>query len=1807
MVQRIQSVMSWLQQPDFEDQEDNLSALYIQSIALVSIVVALILGVVYAAVGQIGYVAFMAADILIQIVMIGLVRSKKIRSASNLFLVVALALLTMGVLSAGSIHASSVILYPVLLLFASLLIDRKSYSIYVLLCVASIGFIVYAENQKFAPPYKPDPPDLALFLSVSLMVISIAFIARFITESLQNSIRTSRRYVRELSNQKAMLDRVGQAVVGCLLDNTIIYWNQAAVGLYGLEANDAIGRKYYDVVPTQMTPEMSEGIRSALRSGDVWSGELAIQKRDQSSLTVLGTVSALRDSAGAVIGWIGIAADLSDRVKLEAIDKRRAEEMSLLYRLGVLLASGENLYDTLLALQIEIVKFIQVDAFYVAIYHEATDIVSYPIFFDESHSKDDTQRLLHERPGLTGAVIFGGKTLYLPDMFEPEVEIAYNPVDDNVLPVHTFLGVPLISNGHTIGMLSVQSKQIDAYTPDQIQLIENIAVQAAIAIDKADLLDQLKQELGERTLAEAQLHEREAILESITFAAEQFLKSSEWHANMNQVLERLGKTLRVTHVYLFEDHLNSQGEAVTSMRYEWTAAGYPSDLDGPYFQDSKIEQEGYEEQVSALRRGDVRIGNSATFNPIEKENMEALGVKSILEVPIFVNEREWGAIGFDDFEQEREWNRAEVEALKIAAGVLSAAIQRQEAEAAVRESERIYRQAIEAAGAVPYYRDYRTDSYQFIGQGFQRLTGYAPEEMREPFWNSIVQEYKLVGDLAGFDLKEAGRRVRNGEFNYWKCDYRILAQGGRSKWVADSSIELFDASGTSYGSIGIMQDITERKQIEASLRQREAMLAAATYAAEQFLKSSDWRLNVDQVLERLGKTFHASHVYLFEHFIGAHEVEYSALKYEWTATGHASDLESPYYQVPNPINLNEDSTDHDLRHGRIFIGNADTFPPAEKERLLNLGVKAMVEVPLFVDGAWWGTFGVDDFEAERDWSIAEVDALKIAAGILSGAIQRQEAESAVHESERIYRQAIGAAGAVPYYRNYAKNNYEFVGSGIEKMIGYKPEEITTELWLNIMKENIPLGEGEGLPIDEAVTGSRSGRFKVWRSDMRVTAKNGETKWITDSSVELFDEAEYSYASVGILHDVTDRKLIEVNLRKREAILEAITFAAEQFLKAHNWRDHINVVLERLGKEVNASHAYLFEKHTGTDGVLLGSLRYEWTAPGQKPEIDNPAYQNAVFDEDEFRQYYAILDSGEPFVGNTSYFLEAADAEQTWMASTGIYALLEMRIVVDGRQWGTIGFDDMVGAREWTPMEVDVLRVASNVLGAAIKRQMDEAALQRELDERKRAEQALRLSEEKFSKAFHTTQVLMTIEDTRHLFIDANKAFIEAFGFDRNEIVGHSASELNIYYDPADATRLRQTLDEQGFLKDFEMRYRRGSGELGFVILSSEDFLVDNVQYTLTSGLDITERKRAEENYRSIFNNSIDGIFQSTDDGHFVNVNPAMARIYGYDSPEDMMRSVNDIGTQIYVDAEQRYDVRQRLASGERLVGYETLDRRKDGSTFWASMTAQAVMDGSEKVLYYEGTVEDVTSRRQAVAEREKLMTEMEAKNEELERFTYTVSHDLKSPLVTINGFLGYLEIDAASGNMERLKKDTQRIQEAVNKMQRLLNELLELSRIGRMMNAPENVPFTDLAREAMDIVHGQLEARGVTVQTQPNLPRIHGDRQRLTEVLQNLLDNAVKYMGAQPSPLIEIGQRGEQDGKPVFFVRDNGMGIAPEYHERVFGLFNKLDAKSEGTGVGLALVKRIIEVHGGRIWVESELGHGSTFLFTLPPFGAAEN
>jgi PAS domain S-box-containing protein len=331
---------------------------------------------------------------------------------------------------------------------------------------------------------------------------------------------------------------------------------------------------------------------------------------------------------------------------------------------------------------------------------------------------------------------------------------------------------------------------------------------------------------------------------------------------------------------------------------------------------------------------------------------------------------------------------------------------------------------------------------------------------------------------------------------------------------------------------------------------------------------------------------------------------------------------------------------------------------------------------------------------------------------------------------------------------------------------------------------------------------------------------------------------------------------------------------------------------------------------------------------------------------------------------------------------------------------------------------------------------------------------------------------------------------------------------------------------------------------------------------------------------------------------------AFERITGYGYEEYMARG-GWLAALHPDDREQDARDMEALRANRQVVT-EVRTFMKSGEMRWVRVWGHPVWDPvNNQLVGIYGAVQDITDRKKVEAEREALIRELEAKNAELERFAYTVSHDLKSPLITIRGFLSFVEQDAESGNLERVRADLGRIRDAVDKMQRLLSELLELSRIGRVVNPPQTIAFGGLAQDALALVAGRLRQRGVGVAVAEGLPTVWGDRARLVEVMQNLVDNAAKFMGDQRHPRVEIGMR-EQAGERVFFVRDNGIGIDPRFRDRVFGLFEKLDPDSEGSGVGLALIKRIVDQHHGRVWVESEgKGKGTTVCFTLPDATAA--
>ncbi|MCX5747072.1 MAG: PAS domain S-box protein [Proteobacteria bacterium] len=366
-----------------------------------------------------------------------------------------------------------------------------------------------------------------------------------------------------------------------------------------------------------------------------------------------------------------------------------------------------------------------------------------------------------------------------------------------------------------------------------------------------------------------------------------------------------------------------------------------------------------------------------------------------------------------------------------------------------------------------------------------------------------------------------------------------------------------------------------------------------------------------------------------------------------------------------------------------------------------------------------------------------------------------------------------------------------------------------------------------------------------------------------------------------------------------------------------------------------------------------------------------------------------------------------------------------------------------------------------------------------------------------------------------------------------------------------------------------------------------------VEMVLILGQDISERARAsaalaasELRFRTLSEASPVGVFYADVAGHNTYANARWAAI----TARGPAATLGD-GWLAALEPADLARWRTFVAEGDELVLEAPL--RVASASRWVKLRVARVRDAVGATLGLVGTLDDLTERRQHALD-------LEQRNDELTRFTYTVSHDLRSPLVTIKTFVGYLAQDLADGRAAKIEQDLGFIRTAADRMSRLLDELLELSRVGRKVHAPIEVSLRELVDEALVMVQGQIVATGARIDLVTPSVIVAGERVRLLEVFQNLIDNALKFVPPGERPRVEIGA--ELGGpEPVLFVRDHGIGIDPRYQHKLFGLFEKLDPAAPGTGIGLALVKRIIEVHGGRIWVDSAgVGHGATFRFTLP-------
>lgn len=403
-------------------------------------------------------------------------------------------------------------------------------------------------------------------------------------------------------------------------------------------------------------------------------------------------------------------------------------------------------------------------------------------------------------------------------------------------------------------------------------------------------------------------------------------------------------------------------------------------------------------------------------------------------------------------------------------------------------------------------------------------------------------------------------------------------------------------------------------------------------------------------------------------------------------------------------------------------------------------------------------------------------------------------------------------------------------------------------------------------------------------------------------------------------------------------------------------------------------------------------------------------------------------------------------------------------------------------------------------------------------------------------------------------------------------------------------------------------------------------------------------QEAEEKYRGIFENSVEGIFQCTPDGEVLNANPAMARFFGYESVKEFLQHTRNVKGLQFIDTDRGEVFLDAVISEGEVYHFEAQYRRKDGRVVWGSINARTVYGRDGDILSIEGILEDTTERKKAEQELADLNRHLEQlvrnrtedlvrKAKELEdanrrlreldemksAFLSSVSHELRTPLTSILGFAKLLSRDfeknfapLGAGNDQlvhrgdRILENLEIIGQEGERLTRLINDVLDLNKIesGRMAWQDESVEIADIAGRAIQSVKGIFGQRSsvrLLSDIEPGLPLIMVDPDKVQQVLINLLNNAAKFT-EEGSVTVRARKRGEA---LQVEVEDSGVGIAPEDLESIFEKFhqssvNIIKDKPQGTGLGLTICREIVEHYGGRIWVESTIGEGSTFIFTIP-------
>ena len=734
-------------------------------------------------------------------------------------------------------------------------------------------------------------------------------------------------------------------------------------------------------------------------------------------------------------------------------------------------------------------------------------------------------------------------------------------------------------------------------------------------------------------------------------------------------------------------------------------------------------------------------------------------------------------------------------------------------------------------------------------------------------------------------------------------------------------------------------------------------------------------------------------------------------------------------------------------------------------------------------------------------------------------------------------------------------------SGWTQLLGRPQTDFSLEeLWDLVHVEDRAMGT-------ESMQAHMLGQAEVYEAEQRMLHADGTYRWVLSRGVVRMDEQGRRSHMVGVDVDVTDRHAIMELLQRSEEKYRNLVEEVSDVVYAAD-REGLTTYVSPAAKRI-----YGYEPESLVGRGFVGLLH-----------PDDVALVTGALSE-------ALLGRRDA----VDHRLLAADGTVRWVRN-------QVRLIIDG--------GEVVGIRG---VLVDITRrhQAEEAL------QQFAASLEQQVAERT---ESLTLLSQRFQLLADNASDMLCHMGMDGLALYVSPAHERVLGYRSEDLVGRQLFDLVHPEDFEKVVRVAEMVRDQSAARRVEYRYRHADGHYVWLETSVKKMLDENGTPigAVLLGRDVTERRLAEDALRQSeerFSNAFElatiGKAMTGLDGRWLKVNRAFCELVGYSSEELLGMRVQDFT--LPEDLAASVQAAERLVSGDlRVSQAERRYVHKSGETVWANLSSTLVYDSDGAPLYFLAEIQDIGARKVAEADLQRLHADLEQRvvertaqlqsaNEELQAFNYTVSHDLRAPLRVIEGYCQILLQDLGEALNDEAAKFLGTIGDNAIRMASMLDNLLKLSRLRHGELNWERVDLSAMARDIAGQLQRSAPGRKVVWAIADEVTTC-GDPGLLRELLENLLGNAWKYTGAHDSASVEFGVSGES-GEPVYFVRDDGAGFDMAYATKLFGVFQRLHRPEEfeGTGVGLAIVHRVISRHGGRLWAEAAVEKGATFYFTLPP------